>query len=146
MTDQEARDKREALIAAADALTADQVYQHPFAALDKIHGLTRELRAEIARKSPAPEVTDQEARDGLSRALTGIVEDGIDQRDAIDAILAWMERNGYVKQATEATAEAEELLERLNRAFGSSSGASPRFTAEAEGDEYLFRRWPHPEH
>lgn len=45
MTDTE----RDALIAAADAMTADEVHQHPFAALDKIRGLTRELRAAAAR-------------------------------------------------------------------------------------------------
>ena len=31
-----------------------------------------------------------------------------------------------------------DLLEQLNRAFGSKSGGTPIFTAEAEGDDYLF--------
>lgn len=31
-----------------------------------------------------------------------------------------------------------QTTEKLNRAFGSSSGGSPQFTAEAEGDDYLF--------
>jgi len=31
-----------------------------------------------------------------------------------------------------------ELIERLNRAFGSRSGGRPQFTAESEGDDYLF--------
>lgn len=35
-----------------------------------------------------------------------------------------------------------DLIEQLNRAFGSRSGGRPRFTAEAEGDEYLFGRPP----
>lgn len=29
-------------------------------------------------------------------------------------------------------------VEALNRAFGSRTGGRPQFTAEAEGDEYLF--------
>lgn len=35
-----------------------------------------------------------------------------------------------------------DLLEQLNRAFGSRTGDAPRFTAEAEGDDYLFGRPP----
>lgn len=31
-----------------------------------------------------------------------------------------------------------DLVGRLNRAFGSKTGDTPRFTAEAEGDDYLF--------
>lgn len=33
---------------------------------------------------------------------------------------------------------SDDLLERLNRAFGSKSGGAPSFTAEAEGDDFLF--------
>ena len=46
-------------------------------------------------------MTGQEARDdereALSRTLQGIVEDGIDLRDAVDAVLAWMKAAGYRK-------------------------------------------------
>ncbi|WP_153244983.1 hypothetical protein [Microbacterium sp. HSID17254] len=34
----------------------------------------------------------------------------------------------------------EEQIEALNRAFGSRTGGAPRFTAEDEGDDYLFGR------
>ena len=36
----------------------------------------------------------------------------------------------------------DDLLEALGRAFGSKTGDRPRFTAEAEGDDYLFGRAP----
>lgn len=36
----------------------------------------------------------------------------------------------------------DDLIEALNRAFGSKTGDRPRFTAEAEGDDYLFGRAP----
>lgn len=32
----------------------------------------------------------------------------------------------------------DDMLEALNRAFGSRTGDTPRFTAEDEGDDYLF--------
>lgn len=31
-----------------------------------------------------------------------------------------------------------ELIEKLNRAFGSKTDDRPQFTAEAEGDDYMF--------
>ncbi|MDJ1113218.1 hypothetical protein [Microbacterium dauci] len=34
--------------------------------------------------------------------------------------------------------ESEDKIEALNRAFGSRTGDTPRFTAESEGDDYLF--------
>lgn len=37
---------------------------------------------------------------------------------------------------------SDDLIEQLNRAFGSRTGDLPRFTAEAEGDDYLFGRKP----
>lgn len=38
--------------------------------------------------------------------------------------------------------EARDEIEALNRAFGSRTGDSPRFTAESEGDEYMFGPMP----
>lgn len=40
-------DEARALVDAADAMTVDEVHNHPFAALDKLRGLTRELRAAL---------------------------------------------------------------------------------------------------
>lgn len=37
---------------------------------------------------------------------------------------------------------SDDLIEALNRAFGSKTGDRPHFTAEAEGDDYLFGRAP----
>lgn len=37
---------------------------------------------------------------------------------------------------------SEVSIDALNRAFGSRTGDTPRFTAEAEGDDYLFGRPP----
>lgn len=37
---------------------------------------------------------------------------------------------------------SDDLIEALNRAFGSKTGDRPQFTAEAEGDDYLFGRAP----
>lgn len=39
-------------------------------------------------------------------------------------------------------AEVGDNLEALNRAFGSRTGGSPWFKAEAEGDDYLFGPMP----
>lgn len=37
---------------------------------------------------------------------------------------------------------SDDVLEQLNRAFGSKSGGTPSFSAEAEGDDYLFGPLP----
>lgn len=44
--------------------------------------------------------------------------------------------------ADEVEQAAASRVEALNRAFGSRTGDTPRFTAEAEGDDYLFGRAP----
>ena len=49
-----------ALITAAESMTVEQVHRHPFAALDKMRGLIRELRAALASQQPAP--TEDERR------------------------------------------------------------------------------------
>ena len=62
----------QALIDAADALTPDEVHDHPFAALDKVRGLTRELRAALAAR---PVVVDAAAVDRLIRYVRAVVTD-----------------------------------------------------------------------
>lgn len=58
----------EKLLSSADSLTVEEVHQHPFAALDKIRGLTRELRRLL---SPPPAVP--EGSSDVREALAAVI-------------------------------------------------------------------------